>query len=69
MVDRILGRGRDGHDGKDGKDDRDAAPARLAPADAKAAVWSRVQYSAALCLRVRPSANRSSSPWRASSSR
>ena len=48
MVDRILGRGRDGKDGKAGRDARDAkeeAPAQLSPEDAKAAVWNRVQLA------------------------
>jgi len=48
VVDRILGRGRDGKDGKAGRDARDAkeeAPAQLSPEDAKAAVWNRVQLA------------------------
>ena len=48
MVDRILGRGRDGKDGKAGRDTRDAkeeAPAQLSPEEAKAAVWNRVQLA------------------------
>ncbi len=39
MVDRILGRGRDD------KDHKDETPAPLTPADAKAAVWNRVQLA------------------------
>ena len=45
MVDRILGRGRDGKDGKAGRDAREEAPAQLSPEDAKAAVWNRVQLA------------------------
>jgi acetyl-CoA carboxylase carboxyl transferase subunit alpha len=51
VVDRILGRGRDGKDGKDakdakaGKDGRDETSAQLSPEDAKAAVWNRVQLA------------------------
>jgi len=48
VVDRILGRGRDGKDGKAGRDTRDAkeeAPAQLSPEEAKAAVWNRVQLA------------------------
>lgn len=43
MVDRILGRGRDGREGHDARADQgaDGAP----PADARAAVWSRVQLA------------------------
>jgi acetyl-CoA carboxylase carboxyl transferase subunit alpha len=52
VVDRLLGRGRDGKDGKDGKDGRDSREADAAKAadaataaDPKAAVWSRVQLA------------------------
>jgi len=45
VVDRILGRGRDGKDGKAGRDAREEAPAQLSPEDAKAAVWNRVQLA------------------------
>ena len=45
MVDRILGRGRDGKDGKAGRDAKEEAPAQLSPEDAKAAVWNRVQLA------------------------
>jgi len=48
VVDRILGRGRDGKAGKDGreaKDGREETPAQLNPEDAKAAVWNRVQLA------------------------
>jgi len=51
VVDRILGRGRDKGDGRergdgrDGKGARDAATVPSTPADAKAAVWSRVQLA------------------------
>ena len=57
MVDRILGRGRDGKDGRDGRDTRegkdggdardahDEAPASQTPEEAKAAVWNRVQLA------------------------
>lgn len=43
MVDRILGRGRDGRDGGEGRDGHPAAGAP--PLDPKAAVWSRVQLA------------------------
>jgi len=40
VVDRILGRGRDGHDAHD-----EPAAEAAAPADPKAAVWARVQLA------------------------
>ena len=52
MVDRLLGRGRDGKDGRDGRDARDARDADEAKAaeaaaatDPKGAVWARVQLA------------------------
>jgi acetyl-CoA carboxylase carboxyl transferase subunit alpha len=59
VVDRILGRGRDGKDGKDGRESRDQhdgrtgrdagspdpAGAVVAAADPKGAVWARVQLA------------------------
>jgi acetyl-CoA carboxylase carboxyl transferase subunit alpha len=57
VVDRILGRGRDGKDARDGRDAREAkdggdardahdeAPASQTPEEAKAAVWNRVQLA------------------------
>jgi acetyl-CoA carboxylase carboxyl transferase subunit alpha len=49
VVDRLLGRNRDGRDGKDGKDGRDAEEAKAAEAaiaaDPKAAAWARVQLA------------------------
>jgi len=48
VVDRILGRGRDGKDGKDAKDGREPrpdAPVPQTPEEAKAAVWTRVQLA------------------------
>ena len=46
MVDRILGRGRDGRDAREGHDARgDQGAAAPPPADPKAAVWSRVQLA------------------------
>ena len=48
MVDRILGRGRDGKDARDGRDAREPrpdAPVPQTPEEAKAAVWTRVQLA------------------------
>jgi acetyl-CoA carboxylase carboxyl transferase subunit alpha len=42
VVDRILGRGRDGREGQDGRGDQ---PQDAPPADPKAAVWARVQLA------------------------
>jgi acetyl-CoA carboxylase carboxyl transferase subunit alpha len=45
VVDRILGRGRDGRDAGDGRDGHPAPDAATTPVDAKAAVWARVQLA------------------------
>lgn len=45
MVDRILGRGRDGHDGRDARTPRDGTTSPPTSEEARAAVWHRVQLA------------------------